>query len=183
MMTRAKPLIFAVAMALGASVPAFAQSSGSAASDNGGSTNTKTSPVVTAPAPSSTPVYSADHAPVVSGGASTSVGTTTSVDASAALPADDDAHERAARQARSTSEEEHGGLRNRIHDKKDQAREKLGMGPDDSGKPAVSSDDARERAARQSGATSDEEHGGLRNRMHDKKDRARAKLGMQPDND
>lgn len=182
MIARAKPLMFAVALALGTSVPAFAQTGGSAASDNGGATNTRTSPAVTAPAPSSTPVYSADHAPVVSGGASTSVGTTTTVDANA-LPADDDARERAARQARSTSDEEHGGLRNRIHDKKDQAREKLGMGPDDGAKPAVQSDDARERAARQNGATSDEEHGGLRNQMHEKKDRARAKLGMQPDND
>ncbi len=44
--------------------------------------------------------------------------------------ASEDASERAERAARATSDEEHGGLRNWYHEKKDEARGKLGMPPD-----------------------------------------------------
>lgn len=121
MTTRAKPLFIAIALALGASAPAFAQSSG----DSGGNTNAKTTPPASAPT-------QLQGAPVTD-----TTGHMYSTQPTVVAPAPDstatmseDARERAQRSATTTSEEEHGGLRNRVKSKKERAREKLGLGPD-----------------------------------------------------
>jgi len=136
---RAKPLLVAIALGLCAATPAFADNGGS-----GGNTNAEvptpglgplpgyegqpvtgttghmysTQPTVVTPGPSTTTVAPAPDAVVVTPAPAT------------AAPMSDDARERAGRAATTTSEEEHGGTRNRIHSKKDQAREKAGLGPD-----------------------------------------------------
>ena len=130
---RTKPLLFAVALALGSSAPAFAGSdtTGKAAE----STNSRTAPQVLGTGQTA-PVTSDSGAPVTSGTTVYSAPADTRVMRSDdarehALRGDDDASERAARNARATEEEEHGGLRNRMHDKKDRARAKAGLGHDD----------------------------------------------------
>jgi len=147
-----KPLMIAIAFALGASAPAFAQST---AADN---TNSRTAPAAVAPGPvngtASTPVMSGSSTPVVSGSA-------------AVAPIPD-------------ADEEHGGVRNRLRDH--DANERNAAAAGTAGTPATS-DDARERAERAATTTSEEEHGGLRNQLHQKKDRARAKVGMRPDDE
>jgi len=148
-MTRAKPLFIALALAMGASAPAFAQSS-----DSGGNTNAKTTPPAVAPAqvngmsgaPVRTETYGTTTTTVVTPAPSTVV-----------TPAPTTV-------APMTSEEEHGGLRNRMHHDEH----------------AVS-DDAAERASR--AKSSEEEHGGTRNRIKAKKERTRERLGLGHDAD
>ena len=121
MTTRAKPLFIALALALGASVPAFAQSSG----DTGGNTNARTTPPASAPAQVTTP-----SGATVSGTADSTYKTQPAVVAPApksSTVSSEDARERAQRKATATKEEEHGGLRNRAKAKKERAREKAGL--------------------------------------------------------
>jgi len=164
---RTKPLLIAVALALGSSAPAFAGSTDGTnkAAEN---TNSRTAPqVLGSGADRTTPVYAASpdgsnkaaddtnsrtapqvlgpgSAPIATDSAAPVVPGTTVYRAPAdtrvmrsddvrehALRNDDDASERAARKARATEEEEHGGLRNGMHDKKDRARERAGVGRDD----------------------------------------------------
>ena len=147
-MKHAKPLFIAVALTLGVSAPAFADNGGS-----GGNTNStvqapglgplpvygaqpapsttgqmySTQPTVVAPAPDTVVVTPAPNSTVIA----PAPGTTVVTPAPAATPPmSDDARERAGRAATTSSEEEHGGTRNRIHSKKDRAREKAGLGPD-----------------------------------------------------
>ena len=136
---RAKPILIAVALGLCAATPAFADNGGSGGNTNaevtapglgplpgyGGQPATdatghmySTQPTVVTPAPNSTTVAPAPDAVIVTPAPA------------AAAPMSDDARERAARAATTTPEEEHGGTRNRIHSKKDQAREKMGLPPD-----------------------------------------------------
>ncbi|MEP7207606.1 MAG: hypothetical protein ABI920_11745 [Casimicrobiaceae bacterium] len=144
MVARSKPLIVAVALALGASTAAFAQTetrvygnTDSIASpatmthrsmeeEHGGMRNRmmrgdsglrgyadNTNSLIAPASPTDTSAYADAHGRVVGNGAMS-----------------DDARERAARAARVTPDEEHGGLRNWLKDKKASVRAKLGMQPD-----------------------------------------------------
>ena len=127
---RTKPLLFAVTLALGSSAPAFAGSDGITVT-RGENTNSLTAPDLLAPGgPVTSGPVVVDGATVYSAPADTRVMRSDDV-REHALRRDDDASERAARNARATEEEEHGGLRNRMHDAKDRARQRAGMGPDD----------------------------------------------------
>ena len=166
MVIRNKPLIIAVGLALGASTSAFAQGT---AYDY--PTNTTAAPVVTY-----TPSADEEH-----GGTRNRLlhddaamrGTANNTN-SVIAPASPDAAANA-KVYRSDDAAEHAY---RSHDAGEHAYR-----DDDKGEHAYRDDDARERAERNARATSEEEHGGLRNRLKDKKAQVREKLGMQPDND
>lgn len=145
MVTKCKPIVVAIAVALGASTAAFAQSetriygntgtttaygSGARSMDEehggfrnrvmnresgvrGAADNTNSFIAPASPDYASRDGYAAEHDR-----------------AWRERDAAEDVRERAVRDARATSEEEHGGTRNWIKDKKDRAREKLGMRPD-----------------------------------------------------
>lgn len=118
MRNHVKPWLFTAALAVGFAAPAFGQGG---AGTSGGNTDS-----TMAPEAATAPVTSGSGAPVMRGSA---------YDEHTAVPGtasrrDEDALEREQRSATTTPEEEHGGLRNRLHQKKDRAREKLGMPPD-----------------------------------------------------
>ena len=146
---RAKPLLVVIALGLFAATPAFADNGGSGGNTNaevpapglgplpgyGGQPVTgatghmySTQPTVVTPGPNTTTVVTPGATTTTVAPAPDAVVVTPAP--ATAAPMSDDARERAARAATTTSEEEHGGTRNRIHSKKDQAREKMGLGPD-----------------------------------------------------
>jgi len=119
-MNRAKPFVAAVALAVGASVPALAQTK----IDN------TMNPSLTPPAVVAPEVTTSTGAPVITTyPADTTVRSTTTTTTTRTTARDEDARERAARVK--TEEEEHGGMRNRAKAKKERTREKMGLGHDD----------------------------------------------------
>lgn len=146
MFNASKPLILAAALALGASASAYGQSTAyTSTEEHGGmrnnvmnrdsglrgaadNTNAIIAPASPGAQPSST--YSGEGSYGYQSGSRADHGTTYMNGARNNAGMSGDARERAARAARSTPDEEHGGTRNWIHEKKDQARQKLGMQPD-----------------------------------------------------
>jgi hypothetical protein len=173
MVMRNKPLMIAIGLALGASTSAFAQ--GTVYEYH---TNTVAVPVVTY-----TPSVDEEHGSTVLNrdtGIRGAASNTNSVIAPASPEAaantnvyrGDDAAEHA---YRSDDAVEHAYRNN------DAAAHAYRN--DDDAEHAYRDDDARERAERNARATSEEEHGGLRNRLNEKKAEVRNRLGMQPDDD
>jgi len=115
-----KPLIIAAALALGASGAALA----GGAAEGATSAYPGQPSVVAAPLPD--PAYRADEDAYRGDDARDRAARDEALEDEAA----DDASERAERAARTSQEEEHGGLRNWFHDKKDEARRELDMAPD-----------------------------------------------------
>ena len=119
---------FLLAASLAFAIPAFAEGTGTTALDPANNTNSRTAPQVLLHGDRTEPAT----APVVTDTRPMNDRAVRSDDAREhAIRSDDDASERAARKARARPEEEHGGLRNRMHDKKDRARERVGAGRDD----------------------------------------------------
>ncbi len=142
MRPQVKPLLIALALALAGTGTAWAQSDSALS----GSAGTAYSPTHTRSDTGVAASPTASPAPRLALGG-------------------DDAQERAARSV-GADQEEHGGLRNRLH-RGDDADEHAARDALHGGDPATAaSDDAQERATRAAAVnTEDEEHGGLRNRV------------------